>query len=98
MPTTKFLDERELATFAKRCRKAAGRNRAEAARELGVSRPSVFSAEEHPEMSLTKLRSRMIEAFSDFRVIGPVFLLEEKGTDAVRSVQSSSPKSQATDT
>jgi hypothetical protein len=38
----------------------------------------VFNAEHRPEMSLAKLRVRMIEKYSEFKVIGPVYLLKRK--------------------
>jgi DNA-binding XRE family transcriptional regulator len=72
------LTEKDLAALAKRLRKAAGVKRAQAARDMGVSQPSIFNAEESPEQSFSKLRSRMIEKYSSFKVIGPVFYLEEK--------------------
>jgi len=72
------LTERELAALAKRFRKKAGKSRAQAAREMNVSQTSIFNAEESPEQSLLKLRIRMIETYSGFAVVGPVFLLEEK--------------------
>jgi DNA-binding XRE family transcriptional regulator len=72
------MSERELAAFAKKCRKAAGKTRAQAARELDVSNPSVFQAEESPDRSMFKLRKRLIEKYSSFRVRGPVYLLEGK--------------------
>jgi len=70
--------ERELARLAKKFRQAAGKSKADTARELGVAAPTIFGAEEQPEMSLTKLRIRMIEAYSPFKVVGPVFVLEKK--------------------
>jgi hypothetical protein len=70
------VTEKELAALAKQFRKSAGKSKAGAARELRVSAPSVFNAEECPERNLTKLRMRMIEAYSTFKVRGPVFLLE----------------------
>jgi DNA-binding XRE family transcriptional regulator len=73
-----FLTEADLAALAKKARKQAGKKRAQAAREMGVSQPSIFHAEESPEMSLTKLRSKMIVAYSPFKVVGPVFHLQEK--------------------
>ncbi|HWN94808.1 MAG TPA: hypothetical protein VNT99_07235 [Methylomirabilota bacterium] len=72
------VSERELAALAKKYREAAGKSRAQAARELKVSNPSVFQAEESPEQSLFKLRKRIIEKYSSLRVRGPVYLLEEK--------------------
>ena len=68
--------ETELAALAKKYRVAAGKNRAEAARELGVARPSLIHAEDFPEKSFTKLRSRIIEKYSPFKVRGPLFWLE----------------------
>lgn len=73
-----FMTEKDLAALAKSSRQKAGKSRAEAGREMGVSHVSIHRAEENPEESLFKLRSRMIEAYSPFKVIGPVFYLEKK--------------------
>ncbi|HEX4350411.1 MAG TPA: helix-turn-helix transcriptional regulator [Verrucomicrobiae bacterium] len=78
MSQEKLLTEKELATLAKKFREAAGRSRAEAGRELDVSHVSIHRAEENPEESLFKLRTRMIEKYSPFKVIGPVFYLQQK--------------------
>ena len=71
---TRFA-ETELAALAKKFRVAAGKNRAEAARELKVSRPSIFNAEEFPDNSLGKLRIRIIERYSGLKVVGPEYRL-----------------------
>lgn len=73
-----FLNEIELAVLAKKVRQESGRKRAQAARDLGVSQTSIFHAEESPEQGLTKLRMRMIEMYSPFKVTGPVFILRRK--------------------
>jgi len=73
-----LLTETNLARIAKRFREQAGKSRAQAAREMKVAQVSVFRAEENPEESLLKLRMRMIEAYSSFNVVGPVFFLEKK--------------------
>jgi DNA-binding XRE family transcriptional regulator len=78
MSQSKLLTERDLASLAKRFRKEAGKSRAEAGRDMGVSHVSIHRAEENPEESLHKLRMRMIEAYSPFTVTGPVFYLEPK--------------------
>jgi DNA-binding XRE family transcriptional regulator len=70
-----FLNETELTALAKKFRKEAGIKRAQAARDMGVSQTSIFHAEESPEEGLTKLRMRMIAAYSTFNVKGPVFYL-----------------------
>ena len=72
------MNENDLAVLAKECRRQAGRSRAEAARDMKVSQTSIFNAEETPDQSLLKLRVRMIEAYSKFKVRGPVYLLEDK--------------------
>jgi len=72
------LTEKDLAALAKHFRKQAGKSRAEAGRKMGVSHVSIHRAEENPEESLFKLRTRMIEAYSPFKVIGPVFHLKKK--------------------
>ncbi|MBM3836016.1 MAG: helix-turn-helix domain-containing protein [Verrucomicrobia bacterium] len=78
MKNRDILSEAQLATLAKRYREAAGKTRAEAAREMGVKQPSIFHAEETPEQSLIKLRMRMIDHYSPFKVNGPGFWLEKK--------------------
>jgi DNA-binding XRE family transcriptional regulator len=78
MSQKKLLSEIELTAFAKQLRKNAGKKRAQAARELGVSQTSIFHAEESPEQSLIKLRTRIIEAYSGFKVVGPVFYLVKR--------------------
>ena len=73
-----MLTEAQLAALAKQFRVAAGKTRSEAAREMGVKHPSIFHAEETPEQSLLKLRKRMIEKYSPYKVKGPGFWLEKK--------------------
>lgn len=78
MSKKQMIVENDLAALAKCFRIQAGKTRAEAGRELGVSHVSIHRAEENPEISLFKLRVRMIETFSPFKVFGPVFYLERK--------------------
>jgi hypothetical protein len=78
MQKKRLIQERELAALAKSFREKAGKSKADASRELRVAAPSIFSAEEEPEMSLTKLRIRLIETYSPYRVTGPVFVLTRK--------------------
>lgn len=70
--------EKELAAIARKYRMATGKNRAEAARELGVARQSLIHAEDFPEKSMFKLRKRVIEKYSSYRVVGPVYWLKKK--------------------
>jgi hypothetical protein len=72
------LTEKDLASLAKRFRKEAQKSRAQAARDMRVSQTSIFHAEESPEQSLLKLRTRMIEAYSPFQVVGGLFSLKRK--------------------
>lgn len=74
----KIFAENQLAALAKRFRKEAGITRAQAARDMKVSQTSIFHAEESPEQGMVKLRSRMIEKYSPFKVVGPVFHLKKK--------------------
>ena len=76
MAKERLLTEEDLAGLAKRFRIRAKTSRAQAAREMSVSQTSIFHAEESPEQSLLRLRMRMIEAYSPFRVVGPAFRLE----------------------
>jgi DNA-binding XRE family transcriptional regulator len=72
------MRENDLAVLAKTFRRQTGTTRAQAARDMKVSQTSIFHAEENPDEGLIKLRIRMIEAYSKFKVRGPVYLLEEK--------------------
>jgi hypothetical protein len=73
-----YVGERELAALAKKFRMAAGKTRAQAARDMGIKHPAIFHAEESPDQSLTKLRCRMITAYSEFDVSGPFFKLDPR--------------------
>ena len=75
---SKAFREKDLVTLAKRFRKQAGIRRAQAARDMKVSQTSIFNAEEAPEQALINLRIRMIEAYSLYKVVGPVFYLQKK--------------------
>jgi hypothetical protein len=72
-----YLHELQLAAFAKKIRIKAGKTPTEAARELKVSQPSIHNAEENPQKSYTKLRRRIIETYSDFKVSGPFYELSK---------------------
>ena len=72
------MNENDLAVLAKTFRRQSHTTRAQAARDMKVSQTSIFNAEETPQQSLVKLRMRMIEAYSKFKIRGPVFLMEEK--------------------
>lgn len=78
MAKRNFLSESELAALAKKVREATGKRKINVARELGVAPPAIFNAEEKPELSLHKLRIRMIETYSKYKVVGPVYYLERK--------------------
>ena len=78
MSQKQSVSEKNLAALARRFRKQADKTRAQAAREMEVSQTSIFQAEEMPEQALLKLRVRMIETYSPYKVTGPVFLLEKK--------------------
>ena len=70
------VSEQDLAKIAKKYRLATGKSRLHVARELGVHRQAIFYAEDAPEKSLFKLRKRIIETYSPYKVIGPVIWLE----------------------
>ena len=74
----KYVEEAELGALAKKCREAAAVTRAQAARDCRVARPTIFYAEEEPERGLHKLRKQIIECYSEYEVIGPVYLLRKK--------------------
>jgi len=74
----KMFSERELADLAKHFREKSGKRKVDLARELKVGAPTVQQAEEYPEMSLTKVRKRIIEACSPYELVGPVFILKRR--------------------
>lgn len=78
MPRNKLILESELAALAKQFRLKEGKKKSEAADELGVARPTLQLAEENPEQSLSKVRIRMIEKYSPYKVVGPVYVLKKK--------------------
>ena len=78
MNEAEHVQETELAAYAKKFREAAGKTAAQAARDLKTTRASILKAEDMPELSLTKLRCRMIETYSKVKVSGPFYRLEEK--------------------
>jgi hypothetical protein len=78
MKEPRLVGEQELACLAKQYRIAAGKTRAQAARDMGIKHPSIFHAEESPELGYHTLRRRMIEAYSRFKITGPLYRLEEK--------------------
>ena len=78
MAKQRVVTDSELAVLAKKFRLKARKTKIEAAADLGVGRPSVQLAEENPEQSLAKLRIRLIEKYSPYKVVGPVYMLEPK--------------------
>lgn len=78
----RIIEEPELMTLAKKFREASGKTQVDAAREMEVAQPTLHQAEEQPRQSLHKLRMRMIEAYSEYEVIGPVYLLRKKTSDS----------------
>jgi len=84
MQKKKVLREKDLIALAKKYRRQAGVRRAQAARDMGVSQPTIFHAEQSPKQALTKLRMRMIAAYSPWKVVGPVFLLERQSPPSSR--------------
>jgi len=78
MGNRKIADEAELCALAKKFRQAAGKTQDQAARELHVSRPAIVQAENQPDKSFFKLRKKIIEHYSPFRVVGPSYILTKK--------------------
>jgi DNA-binding XRE family transcriptional regulator len=78
MPRSQIVTEAELAGLARQFREQAGKTKNEAAVALRVGRTSVQLAEENPEQSLNKLRIRLIEKYSGFKITGPYYRLEPK--------------------
>ena len=79
MSKTKLVGEKDLARLAKESRQKAGLSKAELARRLEVTRGTIHQAEEYPDMSLTKLRVKMIEKCSSATVTGPLYQIVTPG-------------------
>ncbi len=73
-----LVTESKLTNLAKRFRRKSGKSKSQAAKEMNVSRPTIYHAEEDPGQSLAKLRRRIIEHYSPFKVRGPYYLLRKK--------------------
>ena len=78
MAQRRLVRESDLANLAQAFRVRSGRNKTQAANELKVSRPSIHHAEKDPDQSLSKLRRKIIERYSPYKVVGPLFLLRRK--------------------
>lgn len=76
MQQKKLVKEKELAKLAKAARKQAHISKAEVARQLGVTRGTIHQAEEYADMSLTKLRIKIIEKCSTAKISGPLYQVE----------------------
>jgi DNA-binding XRE family transcriptional regulator len=80
MAKPKMFSETDLAALARELREKSGKRKIDLARELGLGKATIQKAEEYPQMSLTKVRRRIIEACSSFEVFGPVFILKRRRT------------------
>jgi hypothetical protein len=78
MAQKNIFKDPELAALAKAFRLKSGKRKADVAAELKVARSTVQLAEENPEQSLAAFRIRMIEKYSPYKVVGPVYLLKRK--------------------
>jgi hypothetical protein len=73
-----MFSEDELAALTKHFREKSGKRKVDMARELNLGAPTIQQAEDYPELSLTKVRKRIIEACSPYELVGPVFFLKRK--------------------
>ena len=65
-----------MAKLAKAARKQVHLTKAEVARQLRVTRGTIHQAEEYADMSLTKLRIKMIEKYTPDRISGPFYQIK----------------------
>ena len=73
-----LVSESDFAKLARQFREASGKTRTQAARELNVAPPAITYAEDYPKKSFQKLRKRMIEFYSPFKLVGPLYQLQSK--------------------
>jgi DNA-binding XRE family transcriptional regulator len=74
----RFVKEHELAELAKAARKKTGLSKAELGRQLGVTRGTIHQAEEYADMSLTRIRLKMIEECTPATISGPFYQIEAR--------------------
>lgn len=70
-----FLNEEGLSQLAKKAREDKGLTQALAAKILNVQQPTLAQAENNPKRKLTKLRIRIIQEFTGYKVEGPFFMV-----------------------
>ena len=75
MNSRRIYSDHDLAGLAREVRLQAGKSQKEVAYELGVSSTSITHAEKSPERSLLDLRKRIIEKYSNYKLVGPEFRL-----------------------
>jgi len=76
-----LLTKGELAAAAREARISSELSQTEAARQLGVSQPTIAQAETAPKRELSALRVKMIERFGGgVEVAGPFYCLKWKGS------------------
>ena len=76
MQRKRLVGANELGSLAKESRERAGLTKAKLARLLGVTRGTIHQAEEYPEMSLTRIRVKIIERCGFLKVSGPLYEVE----------------------
>jgi DNA-binding XRE family transcriptional regulator len=69
----------ELAEIVRAVRLKTGKTHAQIAAELGVAKSTVVQAEAEPNRSLSQIRRRIIETYSDWDVVGPVYVIKARG-------------------
>lgn len=67
----------DLSALAREALEASGLTQAQAAERLGVSQPSIAQALGRTK-GLDALRRRIVEAFTEYRVVGPEYRLVRK--------------------
>ncbi len=71
-----FVKETALAALAKAARKKSQLSKAELGRRLGVTRGAIHQAEEFSDLSLTKVRIKIIEKCTSAKVSGPFYQIK----------------------
>ena len=79
------LSADDLTQAARTAWEGCGLTQAKAAERLGVSRVTFAHAIGEPGRSLTSLRTRIVEEFTDFRVEGPEYRIVRKDAGATGS-------------
>ena len=70
---------KELASVVREAWLQSGKTQVEAAKDFGVTQPAFAQAVNEPKRALDKLRTSIIERYTEFTIEGPSYQIVKKG-------------------